>query len=937
MAKKNLLLVDSDAKSQRLLEVSLRKAGFSVTTAVNGADALDKVGLSTPDLIISDTKMPTLDGFEFCERLKADAKTKNIPFVFLTAQKNIEHKIRGLELGVDDYLTKPIYLKEVVTRIRILLERREKETLERRDRSGFGGFLGDMGVVDLLQTIEIGRKTGILTLKNGPQEGKIFFRSGKVVDAEMGKLRGEKAIYRFLVWADGNFEIDFINHDRADVIEVSTQGLLMEGMRRVDEWGLMLEQLPPLDSRFDIDYREFASRLAEIPDEVNAILKLFDGERTLMEIVDASDFGDLEALNIISKLFFEGLIYDITVRPPADEQAVARVQNWLEQPMPPAPPTETGLVDVDAALAEPAVEPAQFAVEPALPTLEPAQPEAAAAPEVPTEPAAEQPVPIDSAIAPEANPPLLLSDATPEGAASAEISPGPEPEVASASSPSASLALQEAPEELVAASAATQPTDVVGRPEWPADESWDDVVAPVSERELLAVLEAQRDTESSATDEAPTPAASAADSAPVAVETSPEQADASWVGPEVIAAAEEAARDAGEPQASAPGPVEEEEAPAGPAAIAPAAEPPPAERSLESALAEELSAAPSASSGEEAAVPVASTTAPSAPALEIIPLTTVATRPAAPASAEATSPIAASDTGEEADFFSAPEAQEGETPLTPINVRRDDLPPLLPSAPPSAVALDSGRGFWLRAAGLSALLIAVGFIAAVAVSRGGLSWVSELFGGAGDGQSIAATQAAADAAAPLSATDAAQFGPAIATATDAAVPLPATDAAPAGPAIATATDAAVPSATTDAARVGPAVSAATDVDAAPAETFESLVKRGQSLAERGQLKAAAASYRKALAINSKSPEAHTALANAYYEMDQLVAAERSLKQALKLNEKYAPAYVLLGTVYQSLDRVPEAIKAYDSYLALAPGGPFARDVRDIVSKLRNQR
>jgi CheY-like chemotaxis protein len=70
MAKQSLLLVDGDTKSLRVLEVSLKKAGFNVTTAINGQDALGKVETAAPDLIISDTKMPEMDGFELVERLK---------------------------------------------------------------------------------------------------------------------------------------------------------------------------------------------------------------------------------------------------------------------------------------------------------------------------------------------------------------------------------------------------------------------------------------------------------------------------------------------------------------------------------------------------------------------------------------------------------------------------------------------------------------------------------------------------------------------------------------------------------------------------------------------------------------------------------------------------------------------------------------------------
>ena len=327
MAKKNLLLVDNDAKSLRVMEVSLRKAGFSVTTAVNGLDALEKVRISPPELILSDTKMPELDGFEFCRQIKQEARLAAIPFIFLTDEKSVDNKVKGLELGVDDYLTKPIYIKEIVTRIKILLEKRDKELLERRDpRSKFAGDLADMGIVDLIQTIEIGRKSGRIRVRRG--DGKLadlYFKNGKVIDAELDKLKGEHAVYRLMVWNEGTFDIEFgaTIGDRQDIIELSSQGLLMEGMRRLDEWGRLLEQLPPLETRVVVDHNELVDRLAEIPDEVNGILRLFNGRRSLLQVVEDSNFGDLEAMNIISKLYFEGLIYDISSRPSDETTAEA--------------------------------------------------------------------------------------------------------------------------------------------------------------------------------------------------------------------------------------------------------------------------------------------------------------------------------------------------------------------------------------------------------------------------------------------------------------------------------------------------------------------------------------------------------------------------------------------------------------------------------------
>ncbi|MDD5306942.1 MAG: response regulator [Deltaproteobacteria bacterium] len=318
MAKQHVLIVDADPKNLRVLEVSMKKAGFSVTKAVNGVDALEKIRISAPDLIISDTVMPELDGFTLCTKLKEEPEWAQIPFIFLTAQKSVEDKIRGLELGVEDYLTKPIFIREILTRVNMVLQRRQRERLERRgSKTKFAGNLVDMGVVDLIQTIDISRKSGVIHMARQDDRGEIYFREGKVIDARTSSREGADAVYRMLVWSDGTFDIEFRNVKRGDRIELSTQGLLMEGMRRLDEWGRLQEQLPPLMSVFDVEEMVLSERLSEIPDEVNEILRHFDGKRSIMEVVDLCTVGDIEALNIISKLYFEGI-----VSPSQDELAI---------------------------------------------------------------------------------------------------------------------------------------------------------------------------------------------------------------------------------------------------------------------------------------------------------------------------------------------------------------------------------------------------------------------------------------------------------------------------------------------------------------------------------------------------------------------------------------------------------------------------------------
>lgn len=317
MAKKKVLLVDADPRSLRVLEVSLRKAGYNVASSEDGTGALEVLDHQTPDLIICDTKLPKLDGYAFVRKLKEHSDWASIPVIFLASQRSVEDKIRGLELGVDDYLTKPIFVRELLARVNVVLARRTQESLAARPSQGqmktrFSGSIQDMTVIDLLQTFEISRKTGTITFKSGSRQGHVWFKDGKVIDAEVGALRGEEAVYRLLVWNEADFEVDFGAASREDVIESTTSALVMEGMRRADEWGRLVEQLPPIGSTFEVDHEKLVDRLSEIPDELNGILRLLDGRRTLSEVVDDSPFDDLSTLTTLSKLYFEGLLIEVS-------------------------------------------------------------------------------------------------------------------------------------------------------------------------------------------------------------------------------------------------------------------------------------------------------------------------------------------------------------------------------------------------------------------------------------------------------------------------------------------------------------------------------------------------------------------------------------------------------------------------------------------------
>jgi CheY-like chemotaxis protein len=230
-----LLLVDDNPMVLGILHQALSSLA-KVTTATDAADALLKAVDDTPDLLVCDYRMPGMDGRQLVEKLKSRPATANFSSVLMASKADIAERLSPQD-AADDYLEKPFFLKEATRRVKRTIDRIALEKMAKTAPSDgvVRGNLSQMNVIDLMQSLEMGRKSCQLSLSNEGDKCEVFFVEGQVKHATYGSLVGDPAVFKVLRWTGGNFQLDFEGKTDKETTQLNTQGLLMEGLRLLDE------------------------------------------------------------------------------------------------------------------------------------------------------------------------------------------------------------------------------------------------------------------------------------------------------------------------------------------------------------------------------------------------------------------------------------------------------------------------------------------------------------------------------------------------------------------------------------------------------------------------------------------------------------------------------------------------------------------------------
>jgi CheY-like chemotaxis protein len=233
----HVLIVDDNPLIRDLMRRGMEPHCI-VVDATDGADALLKSIDNPPDLIISDFRMPGLDGRQLFEKLRGRENTRNIPFIFVASRGDIEEKLRpSVGGGVEEFIPKPFFIADLVRQTKKIVDRLHLEKLAKyASRPGvIQGRLEEMSVTELMQSLEMGQKSCKLTLRHNGESAELYFIAGQCKHAQLGAAEGDGVVYQTVNWSGGEFEIEFGARSDRETTTHSTTGLLMEAMRIMDE------------------------------------------------------------------------------------------------------------------------------------------------------------------------------------------------------------------------------------------------------------------------------------------------------------------------------------------------------------------------------------------------------------------------------------------------------------------------------------------------------------------------------------------------------------------------------------------------------------------------------------------------------------------------------------------------------------------------------
>ena len=293
---RKILIADPDAEASRTLAKALRTRGYQVYYAADGTRALEVAVLRHPELILFDEACMFLEAQVFIQILRTNPRTEAVPVV-LTTRAAEPDKLRGLR---DGFFVKPYHVDEVISRIDHLFRRSQAARELKGDSKEIEGTLTQLSIADLLQVLAMNKRSGRIVISRDKDRGEIHVGDGRPLNAKLGAVEGDKALFRLLGWLEGSFSF-FPGAPTARVrIDRSMDDALLQGMREVDEVARLLASLPPRSAR--VRLAPDAALTKDQHPVTSQVVDLLRQPRPVGELLDLSPASDLETLRVLTTL-----------------------------------------------------------------------------------------------------------------------------------------------------------------------------------------------------------------------------------------------------------------------------------------------------------------------------------------------------------------------------------------------------------------------------------------------------------------------------------------------------------------------------------------------------------------------------------------------------------------------------------------------------------
>jgi CheY-like chemotaxis protein len=311
MPQQHVLIVDDSSLVLDILSDAFSGEGFETRVAHDATEAIEMIEQKRPDLIIADIVMPGMDGWSFFEAVRALPQCADVPFVFLTQERALPSRLRGLRAGAQDYITKPFSVEEILARAhRVLDWSVQARPVASGQASPLSGHARLLPIADLLQLLAMNGRTGALRLF-GEATGRVFLEDGRIVNAIAGRTSGRKALFRILAWEDVAFRFDAgpaALESVATEIHGSADSVLVEGLVERDELQRLKRDLPGLDQVLSAVTINGGSPVQEPTYVERRVLELAAGAPTFLDVLDQLPESDVAIARAVEALLRRGAL-----------------------------------------------------------------------------------------------------------------------------------------------------------------------------------------------------------------------------------------------------------------------------------------------------------------------------------------------------------------------------------------------------------------------------------------------------------------------------------------------------------------------------------------------------------------------------------------------------------------------------------------------------